>query len=88
MQTSDGRATQRARQLRPTWIALAALWCAVLANQAWIYGLLLLAWGVYDVVTGESVFVQRVTRREQPVTYWVVVSTWIALGGLSIAYAQ
>ena len=52
----------------------------------WVYGLLLVAWGLYDLLTGESVFVQRITRRRQPVTYWLVVLTWILFGVLWIVY--
>ena len=70
----------------PTWVAVAALWFFALAGQVWILAALFLAWAVYDLVTGESGFVQRITRREQPVTYWLVVSTWIALSILWIAY--
>ena len=42
--------------------------------------------GVYDLVTGESSFIQRITRRAHPVTYWLIVSTWIVLSVLWIAY--
>ena len=52
-----------------------------------VFALLFVAWAGYDVVTGESVFVQRLTRREQPVAFWLVVSTWLAFGALSIAVA-
>ena len=71
----------------PTWIALVVVWCAVLVNQPLVFGLMFLAWAGYDVVTGESVFVQRLTRREHPVAFWLVVSTWLAIGTLTIAVA-
>ncbi len=73
--------------LAPTWIALLIVWSAVLLNQTWIFGVLFLAWATWDIVTGESSFVQTVSRKAHPVAFWVVVLTWIALACLSIAFA-
>ncbi len=75
-------------RLWPTWVAVTALWSLTLTNQTWVYALLFLAWGVYDLATGESSFIQSVTRRQHPVTYWLVVSTWIVLAALWIAYPE
>lgn len=72
----------------PTWIALAALWYFTFAGQVWVLAVLFLAWAAYDLITGESSFVQRVTRREHPVTYWLVVSTWIVLSILWLIYPE
>ena len=47
---------------------------------------LLVAWALYDIRTGESLFIQRITRREQPVTYWLIVATWISFGVLGFLY--
>ena len=84
----NGNTAARARTIGqcPTWVALGALWIFTLAGHVWILAALFLAWAAYDIVTGESSFVQRVTRREQPLTYWLVVSTWVALSILWIVY--
>ena len=76
----------RTRGAWPVWIALAALWLMTLAGQYWVYAVLFLAWAVYDLATGESHFIQSVTRRHEPVTYWLVVSTWILLTVLWLIY--
>ena len=73
--------------LAPTWIALLVVWFAVLVNQPWIFGLLFLAWAIYDIAKGESSFVQTVTRKAHPVAFWLVVVTWLAFACLYIAYA-
>ena len=70
----------------PTWAALAALWILAFTGQNWVYALLFLAWAGYDLVSGESNFIQRLTRREQPVSYWLVVLTWILLSLLWLLY--
>ena len=69
-----------------TWAALATIWCAALLDQLWVLSLLLMAWAHYDIRTGESLFIQRITRRHQPVTYWIIVATWISFGVLGILY--
>ncbi len=80
----------RTRSLRlwPTWVAVAAVWVLTLSEQYWLFPLLFLAWAAYDVVIGESSFVQRVTRRGQPGTYWLVVTTWVLLSILWLAYPE
>ena len=72
----------------PTWTVLAVIWCAVLLEQAWVFSLLLMAWALYDIRTGESLFVQRITRQHQPVTFWIIISTWISFAVLGILYQQ
>lgn len=84
---TPARPTQsRSLRLWPTWTAVAAVWAFSLSNQIWLFALLFLAWAAFDIVTGESSFVQRVTRRDQPGTYWLVVSTWVVLSVLWLAY--
>ena len=82
--------TQSQNRFRPwlTWVALAAIWCAAVLDQLWVFSLLLMAWALYDIRTGESLFIQRITRRGQPVTYWVIVATWISFAVLGIVYQR
>lgn len=79
--------TPTAVNLAPTWIALLTVWFAVLMNQPWIFGLLFLAWAIFDIVTGKSSFVQTVTRKAHPVVFWIVVLTWLAFACLYIAHS-
>ena len=68
----------------PTLVALAVMWLATLANQIWVFGVLLLAWAFWDIATGESHFLQRVGRRQNPVTFWAIQFSWIGFGLLWI----
>ena len=47
----------------PTITGLVALWVLVLAEQLWIFALLFLGWALYDIVTGESNFIETIQRR-------------------------
>jgi hypothetical protein len=36
------------------------------------FGLLFLGWALWDITTGESHFLQRIRRRQNPVVFWAV----------------
>lgn len=86
----DPLGTPSKSEFRPwlTWGALAAIWCAAVLDQLWVFSLILLAWALHDIRTGESLFIQRITRRDQPMTYWIIVATWIAFAVLGIVYQR
>ena len=71
---------------RPTLIALAIIWALSLTGQVWVFAVLFIGWAILDLVTGESFFIQHVTRRDTPVTFWAVVLSWFALGVLWLVY--
>ena len=63
----------------PTLIALCILWVAAIANQVWLFAALFIGWAAFDVITGESHFIQRITRRDHPVVFWSIILSWIAM---------
>lgn len=71
----------------PVVVGLVLLWLAVLADQVWVFGVLFIGWAVLDIRSGESHFVRRVTRRRQPLLFWAVIASWIAMSLLWILYA-
>lgn len=73
--------------IAPAVVGLIVLWIAALANQVWIFAFLFIGWALYDIVNGESHFVQRITRDDHPVLFWSVVVSWIAMSILWVAYA-
>ena len=50
----------------PTIAALAVIWVFTLANQIWTFAVLFIAWALYDIATGESNFIERITRTRPP----------------------
>lgn len=70
----------------PTWAAVVVLWISAILHNPWIYGCLFLAWALYDIISGRSVFLQQLTRKEHPTTFWGIVVTWIVFGVGSILY--
>ncbi|MEM7339949.1 MAG: hypothetical protein AAF467_14940 [Actinomycetota bacterium] len=66
----------------PTIVGLVVLWVAAVANQVWVFALLFVGWALLDVATGESHFIQRITRRENPKVFWSIVGSWIVMSVL------
>lgn len=86
IQSWDDPPLTRLRRPCMTWAGLAALWVLTFSGQYWMWSVLFLGWAAYDIVTGESSFIQRVTRRGDPVTYWLIVASWVALSLLWLLY--
>ena len=60
-------------------MGLVLVYCAILMNLNWIWGVLFLVWVVPDIRRGTTFFLEPVTRRENPVIYWAIMLTWIGL---------
>jgi len=52
---------------------------AVLTEANWVWGLLFLFWIVPDIQRGSTHFMEYVERRKNPVVYWLIIATWLAL---------
>ncbi len=86
IQSWDDPPATRLRRPWMTWVGLAALWVLTFSGQYWMWSALFLGWAAYDIFTGESSFIQRVTRRGDPVTYWLIITSWVALSLLWLLY--
>lgn len=86
IQSWDDPPLTRLRRPWMTWTALSVLWVLTFTGQLWMWPVLFLGWAAYDIVTGESNFVQRVTRRANPITYWLIVGSWVVLSLLWLLY--
>ena len=70
----------------PTIVALGLLLAATAAGWYWIWGVFFLYWAVYGIVTGQAFVVQAITREENPLLFWLVSLTWVALAVIAIVY--
>ena len=70
----------------PTIVALGLLLAATAAGWYWIWGVFFLYWAVYGIVTGQAFVIQAITRDENPLLFWLVSLTWVALAVLAIVY--
>ncbi len=66
----------------PHWRAITGLFLvamAVLLEANWLWGLLFLLWVVPDLQKGSTHFFERIDRRDSPVLFWAIASTWLGL---------
>ena len=70
----------------PTIVALGLLLAATAAGWYWIWGVFFLYWAVYGIVTRQAFVVQAITREENPLLFWLVSLTWVALAVIAIVY--
>ena len=64
-------------------LGLIVLWIATLTGAVWVWAALFIWWAILDMWYGETHFLERVTRNDDPVMFWLIVLSWI---GLSIAW--
>jgi len=62
-----------------TVLGLLVIYTAVLFDQYWVWGVLFILWTIPALRSGETFFVERLSRRANPLLFWLLVSTWIAL---------
>lgn len=58
---------------------LALVSVAILLEANWVWGLFFLLWVIPDLKYGVTHFMERVERCKNPIVYWLIMSTWIAL---------
>ena len=60
-----------------TLIGLILMYAAVALHWQWIWGLFMLYWIIPDFFTGATYFIEPITRRENPILYWIILITWV-----------
>ena len=71
----------------PAWrkwrsvVGVLLIWVAVLMDLGWVWGLLFLLWVLPDLKSGQTHFLEPVSRRDNPWIYWGIVLTWLILSG-------
>lgn len=65
-----------------TILALGIIWWAVLSETNWVWGLLFLLWVLPDLRSGQTYFVESVSRTQNPILFWVIMISWLTLSGL------
>lgn len=60
-------------------IGLVLVYIAVFFNWYWLWGVLFLYWIIPDFFTGVTYFMEPISRQENPILYWAILLTWLAL---------
>lgn len=62
-----------------TILGLALIYAAIAFEQNWLWGVLLLLWTMPAINRKEAFFLEQISRRANPVLYWLLIGTWLAL---------
>ena len=61
-------------------LALGVISIGILFNWYWVWGALLIIWGITDLHYRHTYLLDDIPRSESPILYWIVVTMWIAMG--------
>lgn len=68
----------------PTVVAMIVLLGATALGWYWIWGIFFLVWSVQGIASGQAFVLQMVHRDENPVLFWVISLSWLALAVMTI----
>jgi len=63
-----------------TIVALIMVYSSVVFNQMWLLGLLFLFWTIESLRNRRAYVIEDIKRDDNPILYWVIVTTWFILG--------
>lgn len=68
-------------------LGLLLVWLAVWFNWQWVWGILFLLWVVPDIISGVTYFMEPISKYENPILYWIIISSWLLMSAYTIALA-
>ncbi len=73
------------KSIRPlNYIVFAVLIAAAFLGWQWPWGLLFIYWVVPSYMTGETHLLAPVTREQDPILFWAIVTLWAVFGVLML----
>ena len=71
----------RSTGFRPlTLVALVVLGIATYFDWYWVWGLLFIYWALPSVLHGEAFLIERITRADNPILFWLITGMWVFFG--------
>ena len=61
-------------------LALCFIGIGLIFNWYWIWGALLIIWGISDLRSRYTYLLDEIPRMESPILYWIVVFMWLTMG--------
>lgn len=60
-------------------LGLILVYLAVFFNWQWFWGILFLLWVIPDLITGTTYFMEPISKKENPLLYWLIMGSWILM---------
>ena len=72
---------QNIQKFKPLTVCVfVALLIATYYDWYWPWGLLFMYWAVPSLMTGEAFLIERVTRAQNPILFWLITGMWVGFG--------
>lgn len=68
-----------------TLIALILMYIAIFMNWEWAWGVLFMFWVIPDLFSGITYFIEPISKKENPKTYWIIIISWILMALFSLS---
>ncbi|CAA0102152.1 Uncharacterised protein [BD1-7 clade bacterium] len=62
------------------WICLAIIYVSLVFSIWWLWGVLLLIWGIQDLATETAWLAEIITKKDNPILYYLVTVSWLVMG--------
>jgi predicted enzyme related to lactoylglutathione lyase len=85
-ETTPAPSAQKPATKWRTFLGLAVVYIALFTDQNWVWGILFLLWTLPALRSGETHFVEPISRRETPGLFWLLILTWIGTSLLLFWY--
>jgi len=66
-------------------LGLIFIYLAVWFNWQWAWGVLFLLWVVPDLLSGVTYFMEPISKKENPILFWIIILSWILMSVYLIA---
>ena len=67
-------------------LGLALIVLSIFSGWHWLWGLFFGIWVFLDLRSGHTHLMEPISKKTDPILYWIVVSVWTVLGVYSLAY--
>ncbi|WP_272149980.1 hypothetical protein [Tenacibaculum aiptasiae] len=54
-------------------------------NWEWAWGVLFMFWVIPDLFSGITYFIEPISKKENPKTYWIIIISWILMALFSLS---
>ncbi len=61
------------------------MYIAIFMNWEWAWGVLFMFWVIPDLFSGITYFIEPISKKENPKTYWIIIISWILMALFSLS---
>ena len=70
------------------FLGLGLILIYMVTEWSWLWGIFFTFWVIMDLRSGQTHLLEPISKKQNPVLYWVIVVMWVTLGMVSLLYYQ